>query len=178
MHTPSRVGASHRSPRCTVQRRNGEFCDAPAAEDMPFPICTRHAVKLYRHMCQVIEDATSTTEGKLAAAGAVIGGMREAQAKRDQGSVVYYVLVGDMIKIGYTANLPTRLASYPPGRRLLAYEPGGKLEEQRIHNRFERFRMAGNEWYRIEQPIIDRINELRHALGKKPVTLTELSKRL
>lgn len=39
-------------PRCTVQLATGEFCDADAAEDMPFPICERHALQLHQRMQQ------------------------------------------------------------------------------------------------------------------------------
>jgi len=39
-------------PRCTVQLAHGEFCDADAAEDMPFPICERHADQVHKRIEQ------------------------------------------------------------------------------------------------------------------------------
>ena len=165
-------------PRCTVQRRGGDFCDAPAAEDMPFPICTRHAVELYRHMRQIVEDATSTHEGRLAVGGAVLHGIHDEKRKRESLGVVYSIRVGTMIKIGYTENLMTRVSAYPPGRKLLATEEGGKILETRRHRQFAALRTAGKEWFSIEQPLIDHINQLRHALHQPPLTLTQVQNRM
>jgi hypothetical protein len=36
-----------RQPRCTAQLNGGTFCDAPALQDMPFPICHRHASQIW-----------------------------------------------------------------------------------------------------------------------------------
>ncbi len=45
-----------RGTRCTVQRATGSFCDAPTAEDMPFPICPKHAIRLFIHMRQTVNE--------------------------------------------------------------------------------------------------------------------------
>jgi hypothetical protein len=42
-------------PRCTVQLAHGEFCDADAVEDMPFPICLHHAEQVHRRLQWAIE---------------------------------------------------------------------------------------------------------------------------
>ena len=84
-------------PRCTVQLAHGEFCDADAVEDMPFPICLRHAEELVHHMqppaWDLAEEADSVTE-----------------LLTCLGSVVYAIRTGDMIKIGYSTNLAKRAA--------------------------------------------------------------------
>lgn len=141
---------------------------------MPFPICTRHALELYRHMRTVIDAVTATNAQKINAASATVNGARADKLKREPGSTVYYVLVGDMIKIGFTTSLEARLPNYPPGTKLLARESGGKPLEQRRHGEFARYRTARNEWYRIEQPLLDHINELRRAHRQAPLTLAEL----
>lgn len=43
--------------RCTVQSRKGIFCDAATMEDMPFPICTRHAIEVYRRVRHIVDAA-------------------------------------------------------------------------------------------------------------------------
>lgn len=39
-------------PYCTVQRKHGDFCDAPSVEDAPFPICQAHVDRLLKHYQQ------------------------------------------------------------------------------------------------------------------------------
>jgi hypothetical protein len=148
-----------RGTRCTVQRHNGNFCDAPAAEDMPFPICTRHAVKLYRRMRQVIEtaDPRQTAESLMR----VLDADNERVEKQNKHTV-YYIRVGDLIKIGCTVNLSARLRSYPPASQILATERGGwKLEQQR-HDQFAALRADRLEWYHPAPALLDHIAKLRH----------------
>lgn len=61
---------------------------------------------------------------------------------------VYYVLVGDLIKVGYTTHLQSRLSHYPPGSELLAARPGTREDEARFHATHGQYRAYGNEWYR------------------------------
>lgn len=162
--------------RCTIQRHNGDFCDAPGAEDMPFPICTRHALELYRRVREMIEGATATDGRALAAGNRMVAGMvaerRAREAVAADHDVVYYVKVGDLIKIGYTSDLRSRIRNYPPGRRLLATEQGSKpLEQQRLRE-FASLRVHGNEWHRIDAPLMVHINKLRRADGLKALSLT------
>lgn len=60
---------------------------------------------------------------------------------------VYYIKVGDHIKIGYTKNLSVRLNSYPPNAHLLAVELGGKDVEKERHDQFHAFLAWGREWF-------------------------------
>jgi hypothetical protein len=168
----ARVGAFESN--CTVQRKDGTFCDAPMAPEMPFPICSHHAIKLYKRMQEVMASATQSREQQMALGGQFLGEIHERKRERDKKCVIYYVLVGTMIKIGYTEDLRARIAHYPPGTRLLAVQRGGRSEEGRLHSRFAPYRTAGNEWYRIEQPLVDHINEVRITNDKKPLRLTDL----
>jgi hypothetical protein len=66
------------------------------------------------------------------------------------GSVVYVIQCGDMVKIGYSRNVGQRLAqirtSNPGAVRLVATLPGGAAEEKALHQRFAEFRSNG-EWF-------------------------------
>jgi hypothetical protein len=65
--------------------------------------------------------------------------------------IIYFVAGGDeLIKIGHTTNLPTRLRSLrtatPKELRVLLVIPGMRDDEQNLHRRFEDHR-AGREWF-------------------------------
>lgn len=82
------------------------------------------------------------------------------------GGWIYYLRLGDRIKIGHTVNLRQRMAAYPPDAVLLAVEPGFRQDEQALHALFQSYRAAGREWYGAKhQPILDRVAEARTKHG-------------
>lgn len=76
-------------------------------------------------------------------------------------SVVYYMRVGDRVKIGYTSNLKSRVAQVMP-EEVLATEPGGRLMEGVRHRQFADLRVA-REWFRLEGRLDQHIARLREA---------------
>lgn len=70
---------------------------------------------------------------------------------------VYYLRVGEHVKIGYAADLARRLKSYPPGTELLAVETGTMELERNRHLQFADLRAAGREWYWPEPRLLDHI---------------------
>lgn len=74
---------------------------------------------------------------------------------------VYFLLVGDRIKIGYTKDLEQRLKQYPPTSVLLAQHPGTPKLERETHHKFLLHLANGREWFRIEQPVLDHIDKVR-----------------
>jgi hypothetical protein len=79
----------------------------------------------------------------------------EIEAKR-QGHV-YYLRVGEQIKIGFSADVKRRLRAYPPGSELLAVEPGTKTLELGRHRQFVECLDAGREWFRPEAKLLEHI---------------------
>lgn len=57
--TRARSDAGHR--RCTAQRRSGQLCDAPALDDLPFPLCAPHVQEMYEHVTRLITNTTEHT---------------------------------------------------------------------------------------------------------------------
>lgn len=163
---------------CTVQRLGGDFCDAPSAEDMPFPICARHAASLYRRIAQNMADVASDPLFKLRSAVEYIEEQRHRATNRPSPAdkpTVYYVQVSDCVKIGYTGRLQQRMMSYPPNKRLLATEPGDYALESKRHEQFADLLAYGHEWFRPDQKLIDHINELRKQSGVPIIELRELT---
>lgn len=76
-------------------------------------------------------------------------------------SVVYYMQLGNRVKIGTSFNLPKRVQQISP-EKVLATEPGGTVTERQRHKQFAELRVVG-EWFRLEGTLVEHINELRKA---------------
>lgn len=64
-----------------------------------------------------------------------------------EAGFIYYLLVGDLIKIGYTRSLEDRLKAYPPNAKLLATHPGTLKVEKQMHHKFLHHLAKGREWF-------------------------------
>lgn len=152
------------STRCTSVRPNGQFCDYESLPDAPFPICLKHAAQVMRyldgHIPRTIEDRIILT-GR----GIVQGRARQApgEERRERLSVVYYLRVGSLIKIGRTDNLPKRLQAYPPDSVLLTTEPGAERVERQRHAQFRAFLRHGQEWFEPGAELMAHIANLKRA---------------
>lgn len=144
---------------CTVQRRNGHFCDAPAWPDAPFPICRRHAIKLFLHMDYLTRHQTNC-EARRAFGEIEYRRQGDESAEKSQ-IIVYYVQVGQLVKIGMTTDLRQRLYHYPPDSKLLAYELGNSHLEVRRHDQFKHLLRYGNEWFTMGPDLDAHITKLR-----------------
>lgn len=81
---------------------------------------------------------------------------QEAMPYGDQ--FVYYVKRDDLIKIGYTADLASRVRALKG--RLLAVEPGSRSIERERHAQFAAHRVLG-EWFKPAPELLDHIAKLR-----------------
>lgn len=68
--------------------------------------------------------------------------------------MIYYLQVGALIKIGFSAYLDERLRAYPPDSKILATHPGTPELEQCIHHKFFNHLAHGREWF-TPAPTID-----------------------
>ncbi len=78
---------------------------------------------------------------------------------------VYYLLIGDLIKIGFASNVRKRLRSYPPNAELLAVEPGDRALEKRRHQQFDEHLQRGREWFADVDEIRAWISDVRNEHG-------------
>lgn len=90
-------------------------------------------------------------------------GMPSMRIKADryveiEGAVVYYMRVGNRVKIGWTTNLQKRVNSLMP-EEVLAVEQGGSTVEMKRHEQFDHLRTA-REWFRYEDPLVTHIASL------------------
>jgi len=158
---------------CTAQRNDGSFCDRPTVPDAPFPICTKHASQLYAFIRESIDDASSDPERAAAAMMALCARRQQPGVPTFDAStaVVYYVQIGEHIKIGCSTNVKARLSSYPPNRRLLATEPGYEHEEAQRLSQFAEYRDMGREWFRPGLRLVEHINMLRRKQRAAPIVI-------
>lgn len=91
---------------------------------------------------------------------------RAAESRRHHPGWIYYLQVGDHIKIGFTVDVKRRLKAYPPGSRLLALHPGTKQLEHDTHTIFVGSRAAGREWFLDTDELRDHIKAVHADFGE------------
>lgn len=79
---------------------------------------------------------------------------------------IYYLLVADKVKIGYTKDVKRRLRSYPPGSPLLALHPGTKQLETDMHAKFAGSKAAGREWFLDTPELREHVKEVIAQFGE------------
>ena len=91
---------------------------------------------------------------------------REATSRRLSAGWIYYIHVGDVIKIGFSTDVKRRLRSYPPGTPLLAMHPGTKQLETELHRQFASSRAAAREWFLDTPEMREHIKTVNEQFGE------------
>ena len=70
---------------------------------------------------------------------------------------IYYILCGEMLKIGYSKDINRRMKTFKTGNpnelKLLLYHEGTTDTEWFLHKRFEQYRKQGTEWFEFSNKI-------------------------
>jgi hypothetical protein len=150
------------SDRCTWQ-----FCTANADlrhQRRGAQLCREHALFTW----SIVEDEirrSGMSPADLQAEREEQARAKEAERERiavknAELGTVYYLRVGDHIKIGFAGNLHQRLTAYPPGSVLLAVEQGSLDVEASRHREFADFLAAGREWFVPGARLMDHVASL------------------
>lgn len=112
-----------------------------------------------------------------------LGVQRERQEKQDQArarreaayadqSLVYYVRIGENVKIGYSTNLKQRISQLRlQPTALLATEPGGRELEKERHRQFSAERIVSNrEDFMLTNRLREHIESVRAEHGPPKIT--------
>lgn len=163
---------------CTAQLHSGKFCDHPSLPDAPFPICLNHASLLMGYLEARIQATVDTPDllSRLVSYQFDAVQERGQRQRAVRGAVVYYLAVGDLIKIGMTRDLAARLKSYPPDAKLLAVEPGDEQVERNRHVRFAGFLSDRREWFRPGEALMAHIVSLGTPSSVQPADGPRLRK--
>lgn len=89
-----------------------------------------------------------------------------AALRGDQPGWVYYLGIGQLVKIGYSADVRRRMTAYPPGSELLAVEPGSLALETSRHRAFAGSLVEGREWFRRDAPLQEHIDQVVQVHGE------------
>lgn len=79
---------------------------------------------------------------------------------------VYYLRIGDQIKIGFSTDVKQRVRQYPPEATLLAVHPGTLTLEAEMHQRFAAARAAGREWFHPHNDLMEHIGDVVGQFGE------------
>jgi hypothetical protein len=90
---------------------------------------------------------------------------RDEPAAQNDPGWVYYIRMGDVIKIGYAIDVTKRMRAYPPSAELLAAHPGTKAVERDMHKRFSEDLARGREWFRESDDLIAHIASVVEQFG-------------
>lgn len=80
---------------------------------------------------------------------------RDSQAS----AIVYFIVVGDRVKIGTTTNLRGRMTTLTlaSDARVALTIPGGVTAERREQNRYAKQRIGTSEWFHLEGDLAARL---------------------
>lgn len=84
----------------------------------------------------------------------------KAALRQGRDGFVYYLRVGERIKVGYSADVKRRMRQYPPTSQLLAVEPGDLALERSRHQQFAGSRADGREWFHPTVDLLEHVEQL------------------
>lgn len=90
-----------------------------------------------------------------------------------QPGTIYYLLVGGLIKIGFTSDLGQRMRQYPPNSTLLAKHPGTRETERQMHHRFLHSLAEGREWFAPNDALSHHMEEVNARYAPTPERSTQ-----
>lgn len=90
----------------------------------------------------------------------------KAALRQERDGFVYYLRVGERIKVGYSVDVKRRMRAYPPGSDLLAVEPGDRELETQRHRQFAGSRTDGREWFRPTPDLLELVTEIVKTYGE------------
>lgn len=139
--------------------------------EMQIPLCERHFV----YIGERFMSERTVLGARYLRAGAPEREERQAEVRRREAdraialedqSVVYYVRIGDHVKIGFSANLRQRLIALRVSPdAVMATEPGGRTVEAVRHKEFAAERVGRREDFNPSRRLLNHIELIRREHG-------------
>lgn len=177
------INGTAAQPACLALTEDNEAClEPPCREAVLYggvPLCGPH-LDLYRVYVQVVREARAQQleerntylREKVAEIHAARRQMAEEEAARQEAykdqALVYYIRIGDLIKIGFTTNMRQRMSQLLPDE-VLATEPGPAELERMRHRQFAHLRVRG-ERFRRGEDLISHVAMIRAHYGPPRMT--------
>lgn len=142
----------------TWRPRICEYCQMDGLEGAPLGICGSHLRELYVYAQDTVND------GWREAVDAYLSTLVPEPSPRGRREplgpgVVYFVRIGDVVKIGFTTNSQRRMSNLMPDE-VLHMQPGTMQDEKRLHVAFRHLRVRG-ERFRPDPELMDFIRGLK-----------------
>lgn len=156
-------------PGCGNKHGVGFFRDVPGTDrrdsDLELPMCFQHSAVVVQMMLPAL-----VREGRFVEAIADLREELEKRRKREEAEEqaafmaredgdIYFVRIGDLIKVGWTRDLWSRLKSYGASAELLVSYPATRQDETNLHRQLTPARAKGREWYEDGQVVAMFIGE-------------------
>jgi hypothetical protein len=157
---------------CLAISAEGIACTKTAYRGAPFALCFNHAFMVYLSIHGEISSNLKRIHDDMAFAemGPTLHDVA-AKAAYEEQSQVYYVRIGDYIKIGFTRNMSERLKSLRvEASDLMATEPGGRDKERERHEQFADIRRGRKENFERTPELLTHIAKVRRENGKPKIT--------
>lgn len=157
------------------------LCPKPAHDAFHVPMCDFHGRLVHADVDATLIEPEATQYERLTRQTNLIRNRshaaRQATPVSERPGHIYYLRIGDVIKIGYASRLVARLRTYPPSMVLLAVHKGTLKDEAELHARFSPDRRAGREWYEQSERLQAHITAMRRQFGI-PDTAVLLPRRM
>lgn len=130
-------------------------CNRNIREDSPVPVCHQHGMEIARAFAinldhERLKEAEAHREAREQ--------KQPAEMRRSGRSLVYYVRIGDHVKIGYTRHLRQRMTGLRVTTdELLAVEDGDQSLETQRHRQFAADRVGRRENFRPSDALMAHI---------------------
>jgi hypothetical protein len=157
---------------CLAISPEGVACTKTAYHLAPVALCFNHAFTVYLSIHGEISSNLKRVHDEMAIAemGPTLQGVATKAAYEEQ-SQVYYVRIGDYIKIGFTRNMTERLKSLRvDASDVMATEPGGRDKERERHEQFADIRRGRKENFERTPELLTHIAKVRRENGKPKIT--------
>jgi hypothetical protein len=120
---------------------------------LELPICFKHmavvwnqAVRGYTKNPKFIEAIADVNTGVQDRLVREYDAEREAHLARTDGDI-YFIRLGELVKVGWTRDLAQRLKSYGASAQLLVSYPATRDDETNLHRQLRPALAKGREWY-------------------------------
>lgn len=155
IETPSYDESDQGQAACALAVADPSGCDWEIAPNSPIPLCRLHLVTAYQFVRSTVAATVARAAGE--------------PKRAPKAEYVYFIRKDDLIKIGWTGNVPARMRALQPDE-VLHVEPGTQKDESALHRRFAHLRACGcaegkhlREWFYPEPDLLDYIEERKRA---------------
>lgn len=154
---------------CTARGEDGGPCPRPVEADAPVALCSLHLLVAHDWVVRDVGITDVLPSPCLACGSRLgvrypsgwlcaicewrVGEIPDRELERVRVDVVYYLRLGDRIKIGTSFNPRSRFAALPHDE-VLAFERGDRRLEHRRHEQFAADRIGGSEWFRAGDALV------------------------